>query len=69
MDPCRQVKASQPWFFVLPGTAGLERVAVSMCPASLFLQVALVCWYLTPQPWDEQKPPTIRKLYDSFSLG
>ena len=40
-DPCRQVKASQPWFFVLPGTAGLERVAVSMWPAILFLQVAL----------------------------
>ena len=22
-DPCRQVKASQPWFLVLPGPAGL----------------------------------------------
>ena len=30
LDPCRQVKASQPWFFVLPGPVGLERVAVSM---------------------------------------
>ena len=36
-DPCRQVKASQSWFFVLPGPAGLERVAVSTCPAILFL--------------------------------
>ena len=30
VDPCRQVKASRPWFFVFPGTVGLERVAVSM---------------------------------------
>ena len=44
MDPCRQVKVSQPWFFVFLGPAGLERVSVSTCPAILFLQVALVCW-------------------------
>ena len=30
VDPCRQVKASQPWFFDFPGPAGLERVDVSM---------------------------------------
>ena len=30
VDPCRQVKASQPWFFVFSGPAGLELVAVSM---------------------------------------
>ena len=29
-DPCRQVKASQPRFFVFPGPDGLERVDVSM---------------------------------------
>ena len=44
VDPCRQVKAYQPWFFVLPGPEGLARVADSMWPASLFLQVALVYW-------------------------
>ena len=44
VDPCRQVEASQPWFFISPGPAGLDRVAVSMCLASLFLHVALVCW-------------------------
>ena len=44
VDPCRQVKESQPWFFVLPGPEGLARVAESMWPASLLLQVALVCW-------------------------
>ena len=44
VELCRQEKGSQPWFFVLPGLAGLERFAVSMYPASLFLQVALVCW-------------------------
>ena len=44
VDPCRQVKASQPWFFVLSGTEGLARVADSLWPASLFLQFALVCW-------------------------
>ena len=59
-DPCRQVKASQPWFLVLPGTAGLEQVSVSTCPAILFLQVLLECWWLTPQPWEEQNPPTIQ---------
>ena len=30
VDPCLQVKAFQPWFFVFPGPAGLERVAVYM---------------------------------------
>ena len=59
VDPCRQVKASQPWLFSLPGPEGLERVADSLWPASLFLQFALVCWQQTPQPWEEQKPPTI----------
>ena len=44
VDPCRQVRESQPWFFVFLGPAGLERVAVSMCPSSLFFLVALVCW-------------------------
>ena len=44
VDPCRQVKAYQPWLFVLTGNEGLARVAESMWPASLFLQVALVCW-------------------------
>ena len=44
LDPCRQVsKESQPLFFVLPGLEGLERVAVSLCPASLLLHVALEC--------------------------
>ena len=52
-DPCRQVKASQPWFLLLPGPAGLDQVAVSTCPAILFLQVLLECWWLTPQPWEE----------------
>ena len=33
LDPCRQVvNASQPLFFVLPGTEGLERVAESLWP-------------------------------------
>ena len=41
VDPCRQVKASQPWFLVLPGPAGLEQVSVLMYPDSLFLQGAL----------------------------
>ena len=45
LDPCRQVvNESQPLFFVLPGPEGSARVAESMCPASLLLQVALVCW-------------------------
>ena len=45
LDPCRQVlKESQPLFFVLPGPEGLARVAGLLCPASLLLQVALVCW-------------------------
>ena len=43
VDPCRQVKASQPWFFVFLGPEGLARVAELMWPASLFLQVALEC--------------------------
>ena len=49
-DPCRHVKASQPWFFVLPGPVGLERVAMSTCLAILFLQVPLEFWWLTTQP-------------------
>ena len=60
-DPCCQVKASQPWFFFWPGPAGLERVAVSTCLAILFLHVALECWWLTPQPWEEQNPPTTQR--------
>ena len=44
VDPCRQVKASQPWFFVFPGPEGLVRVAESLWPASLLLHVALECW-------------------------
>ena len=44
VDPCPQVKASQPWFSVFLGPAGLKRVAVSMFPASLFFQLGLVCW-------------------------
>ena len=44
VDPCRQVKSSQPWFFVFPKPEGLARVAESLWPASLFLQFALVCW-------------------------
>ena len=44
LDPCRQVsKESQPLFFVFPGPEGLARVAVSLCPASLLLLVALEC--------------------------
>ena len=43
LDPCRQVlNESQPLFFVFPGPEGLARVAESLCPASLLLQVALV---------------------------
>ena len=59
-DPSRQVKASQPWVLVFRGPAGLERVAVSTCPAILLLQVLLECWWLTPPPWEEQNPPTIQ---------
>ena len=45
LDPCHQVvNASQPLFFVLPGPEGLAQVAELLCPASLLLQVALVCW-------------------------
>ena len=44
LDPCRQVlKESQPLFFVFPGPEGLARVAVLLCPAILFLHVALEC--------------------------
>ena len=43
VDPCRQVKVSQPWFFVFLGPEGLARVAESLWPASLFLQFVLVC--------------------------
>ena len=51
LDPRRQVaKESQPLFFVFPGPAGLARVAVSSCPGSLLLQVALECLKATPQP-------------------
>ena len=63
VDPCRQVKASQPWLFSFPGPEGLERVADSLWPASLFLQFALVCWQQTPQPWEEQKPPKIQQFF------
>ena len=51
LDPRRQVaKESQPLLLVFPGPAGLERVAVSSCPGSLLLQVALECQKATPQP-------------------
>ena len=59
------MKASQPWFLVLPGPARLERVSVSMCPSILFLQVLLECSWLTTQPWEEQKPPMIQKFFTS----
>ena len=62
-DPCRQVKASQPWFMVLPGPAGLDRVAVSTCPAILFLQVLLEWRWPTPYPWEEQNPPAIQRFF------
>ena len=62
-DPCRQVKASQPWFLVFPGPPGLDRVALSTCPAILFLQVLLEWRWLTPHPWEEQNPPTIQKFF------
>ena len=45
LDPCRQVvNASKTLLFVLPGPEGLARVAESLCPAILLLQVAPVCW-------------------------
>ena len=45
LDPCRQVvNTSQPLFFIFPGPEGFARVAESLCPASLLLQFALVCW-------------------------
>ena len=44
VEPCRQVKAYQPWFFVFPGPEGLARVAESMWSASLFLKVVIEFW-------------------------
>ena len=45
LEPCRQaLNESHPLFFVLPGPEGLARVAELLCPASLFLHVALECW-------------------------
>ena len=44
LDTFRQVsKDSQPLFFVFPDPEGLAQVAVSLCPASLLLHVALEC--------------------------
>ena len=62
-DPRRQVKASQPWFLVVPGPAGLDRVVVSTCPAILFLQVLLDWRWPTPHPWEEQNPPVIQRFF------
>ena len=36
---------------------------MSTCMAFLFLQVLLECWWLNPQPWEEQNPPTIQRLF------
>ena len=47
-DPRRQVKSSQPWFLVAPGTAGFVLVAVSTCPVILFLQLLLEWRWTTP---------------------
>ena len=64
-DPRRQVKSSQPWFLVAPGTAGFVQVAVLMCPAILFLRVLLEWRWPTPYLWEEQNPPTIQKFFIS----
>ena len=60
-DPLRQVKSSQPWFLVAPGPEGFVSVAVSTCPAILFLRVLLEWRWTTPHPWEEQNPPTIQR--------
>ena len=36
---------------------------MSMCPDILFLQILLECWCLTPQPWEDQNPPTIQRFF------